>query len=99
MNELNIEELKELFLKGTYYFHKSSLLVNSKVYNIVSYDDGELEIFFTGGIVGVYKDKVKKIRRPPNIISVFKWCYLLKDEDNQSIGYIGLKENDKSYSK
>ena len=46
-----------------------------------------------------YKDKVKKVRRPPNIISVFIWCYLLKDEDNQSIGYIGLKENDKSYSK
>ena len=92
MNEINIEKLKEQLQQGTFYYHKSNLLVKGKVYNIVSYDDGEIEIFFTGGIVSAYKDKVDKIRHPPNIISVFKWCYILKDEYNECVGYIGEKE-------
>lgn len=89
-----MEELKEQLQEGAFYYHKSSLLVSGKVYNVVGYEDGELEIFFTGGIVGVYKNKMKKVKRPPNIISVFKWCYLLKDEHNEAIGYIGLKGED-----
>jgi len=89
-----IEELKEQLLKGTFYYSKSNLLVKGKIYNVVSYDDGQLEIFFTGGIVDVYKDKLTSIRRPSNIISVFKWCYLLKNEDNENIGYIGEKERE-----
>jgi len=92
MDEINIEELKEQLQQGTFYYYKSSLLVSGKVYNVVVYEDGELEIFFTGGIVGVYKDKIRAIRRPGNIIDKFKWCYLLKNEDNENIGYIGLKE-------
>lgn len=87
-----MEELKEQLLQGTFYYYKSSLLVNGKIYNVVSYDDGELEVFFNSGIVGVYKDKLTKVRRPPMILGMFKWCYLLKDADNLTIGYIGLKE-------
>jgi len=73
MNEINIQELKEQLQEGTFYYHKYNLLVKGKVYNIVSYDDGEVEIFFTGGIVGVYKDKIEKVRRPANILGVFEW--------------------------
>ena len=67
-------------------------MVKGKVYNVISYDDGQLEIFFTGGIVDLYKDKLSKVTRPPDIIGAFKWCYLLKNEDNKNIGYIGEKE-------
>lgn len=95
MNAINIEKLKEQLQQGTFYYHKSNLVVTGKVYNIVSYDDGELEIFFTGGIVSVYKDKLDKVICPLNTIGVFKWCYLLKNSDDESIGYIGLKEEDK----
>lgn len=88
-----MEELKEQILKGTFYYSKpGALLVKGKVYNVINYDDGELEIFFTGGIVSIYKDKLKKIRRPADIIGAFKWCYLLKNDDNECIGYIGEKE-------
>lgn len=86
-----MEELKEQLQQGTFYYSNSNMLVKGKVYNVISYDDGQLEIFFTGGIVDLYKDKLTKVRRPPNIIGVFKWCYLLKNEDDV-IGYIGLKE-------
>lgn len=89
---IDIIELKELLLKGKFYYSKSNLLVKGKVYNIVSYDDGELEIFFHGGIVSAYKDKFDKVRHPSQMISVFKWCYLLKDEYNECVGYIGEKE-------
>lgn len=92
MNAINIEKLKQQLQQGTFYYHKSNLVVTGKVYNIVSYDDGELEIFFTGGIVSAYKDKLDKVRHPPNAISVFKWCYILKDEYNECVGYIGEKE-------
>ncbi|MBC2459389.1 hypothetical protein [Clostridium beijerinckii] len=87
-----MEELKEQLLKGTFYYSNSNILVKGKVYNVISYDDGQLEILFHGGIVDLYKDKLTKVRRPPNIISVFKWCYSLKNDDNECIGYIGEKE-------
>lgn len=89
-----MEELKEQLLKGTFYYSNSNILIKGKVYNVISYDDGQLEIFFTGGIVDLYKDKLTKVRRPSNLIAAFKWCYLLKNEDNESIGYIGEKERE-----
>lgn len=92
----NIKELKEQLKQGVFYYYKSNLMVNAKVYNIVSYDDGELEIFFTGGIVGVYKDKLTKVKRPANILGSFKWCYSLKNEDDAVTGYIGLKDDEES---
>lgn len=92
MDEINIEELKEQLQQGTFYYSTSNILIKGKIYNVISYDDGQLEIFFTGGIVDLYKNKLTKIRRPPNIIGAFKWCYLLKNEDNENIGYIGLGE-------
>lgn len=92
---INIEELKEQLLQGTFYYSKpGALLINAKVYNVISYDDGELEIFFTGGMVSIYKDKLIKVKRPLNIISVLKWCYSLKNEDNENIGHIGEKERE-----
>lgn len=95
MDEINIERLKEQFQEGTFYYSNSNILVKGKIYNVISYDDGQLEIFFAGGIVDLYKDKLTKVRRPPNIIGAFKWCYALKNENSKVIGYIGLKESEK----
>jgi hypothetical protein len=89
---MNVDKLKDKLLKGTFFYYKNSLYVKGDIYNVVSYDDVELEIFFKGGIVGVYKDKLKTIRRPGNIIEKFDWCYILKDEYDECIGYIGKIE-------
>lgn len=33
--------------------------------------------------------EVKRVRRPTGIIGEFEWCYLIKNEYKENIGYIG----------
>ena len=44
--------------------------------------------------MNIYKDKLTKVKRPPNTISIFEWCYKLKIEDDKCLGYIGLKKDE-----
>lgn len=92
MNGINIEELKEQLLKGTFYYYKSNLFIKSEITRVVEMEGIFLEISFECGNVDVFIDNIKPVRRPGNIIAKFEWCYLLKNEDNECIGYIGLKE-------
>ncbi|NFA42716.1 hypothetical protein EXM65_09055 [Clostridium botulinum] len=88
----NIQELKEQLKKGTFYYHKFGLLVKGKVNIVLQNSETTLNVSFVGGIVDVYMDKIKLIRRPGNIIASFKWCYQLKNEYDDLIGYIGKVE-------
>ena len=89
---INIEELKEQLLQGTFYYHKFGLLVKGKVNLVLEVSKDTLNVNFTGGTVDVYIDKIRSIRRPGNIIADFEWCYMLKNEYDDIIGYIGLKQ-------
>lgn len=89
MNEINIEKLKEQLQQGSFYYHKFGLLVKGKVNIVLQISNDTLNVNFVGGCVDVYKDKIKAIRRPGNIIADFEWCYMLKNEYDDVIGYIG----------
>lgn len=85
---IDIKELKEQILKGTFYYYVDALFIHAKVKNICELTSC-LHIGFEGGAVDVALDKIKPIRRPGNIIEKFKWCYILKSYNNECIGYIG----------
>lgn len=84
-----MEELKNQLKQGTFYYHKFGLLVKGKVNFVLEADDNVLEVSFNGGSVTVYLDKIQKVYAPGHVIRVFKWCYLLKNNYGEEIGYIG----------
>ena len=94
MNKVNIEEIKERFQQGTFYYHKFGLLIKGKINLVLKMSNDTLKVNFTSGTVDVYMDKIKSIRRPGNIIADFEWCYMLKNEYDDIIGYIGKREKD-----
>lgn len=89
-----MEELKEQLQQGTFYYHKFGLLVKGKVNLVLENSETMLNINFTGGLVDVYTDKMTLIKRPGNIIADFEWCYMLKNEYDEIIGYIGKVVNE-----
>lgn len=89
-----MEELKEQLQEGTFYYHKFGLLVKGKVNIVLQVSENTLNVSFVGGCVDVYRYKIKPVKRPANIIAEFKWCYVLKNEYDDVIGYVGLKEED-----
>lgn len=99
MNKINLEELKEQFQQGTFYYYKSNLFIKSEVTRVVEMEGIFLKISFECGNIDALIDKIKPARRPSNIIANFKWCYQLRNEDDECIGYIGLKEGDKGNEK
>lgn len=84
-----MKELKEQLQQGTFYYHKFGLLVKGKVNVVLQNSETTLNVNFIGGMVDVYIDKLKPVRRPGNIIADFEWCYMLKNEYDDIIGYIG----------
>jgi hypothetical protein len=94
-----MEELKFFnLLEGTYYFQRLDVFIKSKVINAeVLQDDFEEEYFLDieleHGHVGVNKySKVRAINRPCNMVIPFEWCFAIKNQDGDFIGYIGKPE-------
>lgn len=87
---IDIEELKDQLSKGTFYYYKFGMHIKSKVTLVLLNKDEEtLYIHFNGGWIEADIESIKEIRRPGNIIATFKWCYILKNEYDDCIGYIG----------
>lgn len=91
-NELNIEELKEQLQKGTFYYYKSNLFIKSEIIKVVVMEGIFLEISFECGNADTFIENIIPVKRPPNIVKKFEWCYKLKNEDDECIGYIGKVE-------
>lgn len=86
-------ELKERLKKGTFYFYLFGLSIKSKIINVTEETKDYLNIEFENGHVNVFVKNIKTTSSPANIIADFEWCYILHNEYNDCIGYIGyIKE-------
>ena len=91
MEELLQHDLEE----AHYYLNIPNLIIVLPITDIAISKDG---ITLTLGedntsSITVWKEasEVKRVRRPSNIVGGFKWCYLIKNEYKENIGYIGRK--------
>ena len=89
MDELLKHDLEE----SHYYFNIPNLIIMLPITDIAVSEDG---LTLTLGedntsSITIRKDasEVKKVRRPTGIIGEFEWCYLIKNEYKENIGYIG----------
>ena len=89
MEELLKHDLEEAF----YYMHIPNLIIKLPISDVSISDDGiTLELGTDGySTLTIWKEesKVIKVRRPDNIIGTFEYCYLIKNEYKEHIGYIG----------
>lgn len=89
MNDFNSLNLKE----GFYYFYKNDLFIKSRIININSDINGDLEVIFENGKLNIWEDTVvESVRRPSNIVIGFEWCYKIKNVYGDIVGYIGKPE-------
>lgn len=89
MEELLKHDLEEAF----YYLAYPNLTIRMPITDVASSADG---ITLTLGddrysSLTIWKEasEVKKVKRPSNIIGEFEYCYLIRNEYKEPIGYIG----------
>lgn len=89
MEELLQHDLEE----ANYYLNIPNLIIVLPITDISASEDG---ITLTLGndntsSITIWKtaSEVKKVRRPTGILGEFEWCYLIKNEYKENIGYIG----------
>lgn len=89
MEELLQHDLEE----AHYYLNIPNLTIVLPIIEIATSEDG---VTLTLGednksSITIWKEasEVKRVRRPTGIIGEFEWCYLIKNEYKESIGYIG----------
>ena len=88
-------ELCKQLKEGTFYFYKFGLLVKLPVAEVIDKEDFiTLNFANNAGHVDVFVEHMQKVRRPGNIIAKFKWCYSLKNDYKDFIGYIGRTEEE-----
>ena len=89
---MKIQELKEQLSRGTFYYCKPELWIQSKIEQVDIIENDYLMIRFNCGHADAFLKNVKTIKSPDNIDAKFKWCYILRNYDNECIGYIGQTE-------
>lgn len=89
MKELLQHDLEE----AHYYLNIPNLIIVLPITDIATSEDG---VTLTLGednasSITIWKEasEVKRGRRPTGIIGEFEWCYLIKNEYKENIGYIG----------
>lgn len=87
------ELLKRDLAEAHYYLNIPNLIIVLPITDIAVSEDG---LILTLGedntsSITIWKEasEVKKVRRPTGIIGEFEWCYLIKNEYKENIGYIG----------
>ena len=89
MEELLQNDLEE----AHYYLNIPNLIIVLPITDIATSEDG---VTLTLGednasSITIWKEvsEVKRVRRPTGVIGEFDWCYLIKNEYKENIGYIG----------
>lgn len=86
------ELLKHNLEEGYYYMYQPNLIIKLPITDIAESDCGiALTLGDDNGELIIFKEasEVRRVRRPDNIIGNFEWCYLIKNEYKEPIGYIG----------
>lgn len=92
---MNRAELCKQLKEGTFYFYKFGLLVKLPVAEVIDKEDFiTLNFANNGGYVDVFVEHMQKVSRPGNIIAKFDWCYSLKNDYEDHIGYICKETNE-----
>lgn len=91
-NIMEDRKLKEQLQKCTFYFYKSNLFIKSEVTRVIEMEGIFLEISFECDNVDAFIENIVPVKRPPNIVKKFEWCYMPKNEDDECVGYIGKIE-------
>ena len=89
MEELLQHDLEE----AHYYLNIPNLIIVLPITDIATSKDGITLALGddTTSSITIWKEasEVKRVRRPTGIIGEFQWCYLIKNEYKENIGYIG----------
>jgi hypothetical protein len=77
-------------LSGVYfYFQKTGLEIKAELIS-VEHSREEIYIGFTGGSLSMPSEsKIVKVKRPSNNVDKFEFCYLIKNNSDEVLGYIG----------
>lgn len=91
----NIEEDKSInIIDGCYIYQHNDIFFKCEIETItyVKDDFGDLsyiEVAFENGCVILHADyPVKSIRRPSNCITEFDWCFTIRNNEFEHMGYI-----------
>ena len=89
MDELLKHDLEYAY----YYMHQPNLIIKLPITDIAISNDGITLSLGNDDFssITIWKDasEVVEVRRPDMIIAKFQWCYLIKNEYKEPIGYIG----------
>lgn len=91
-----MEELLKYDLEDAiFYLRVSELLIVLPVMEVGADSNGKGITLTLGedesSYLNIWDDtKVKKVRRPANVIAEFEWCYLI-EQNGKHIGYLGKR--------
>lgn len=91
--------LKRNLEDGFFYFQLHNVFIRSKIKRVVGRKTltKYLIIEFENGNIDIHsKTRVTEIKRPKNIFTEFEWCYEIRNEDDEFLGYIGNPLNSPS---
>jgi hypothetical protein len=83
-----IENLEEKLKVGHFYYNKFGLFIKAKIKEIIA-EDNKINITFEGGNAETTLNKIEASENKTNVASRFDWCYKIKNEFGEEIGYIG----------
>lgn len=93
---MSFQKLKSFLLqtdknKIKYHYYKSGLLINTNVTEI-EIDDEHIDVYFVGGVISIINNcTIDRVRRPSNLITDCEYCYQIKNEYEDGIGYLFVK--------